>query len=383
MRARTRIAALLASSALLVVSAATDGAAATPPSTIGGARLASHGTVVAAGAPRLPKGIDARGWLVADADTGQVLAAHDPHGKYLPASTLKTLTALTLLPRVPNRRQIITATTESTNVDGTRVGLVPRGHYSIELLFQCMLMMSGNDCATALALTAGHGSVRTALAAMNAKAHSMQALDTHAGTPSGLDAPGQSSSAYDLALILRADIKIADFRRYNSKLTGYVPAQGKKYKKFGFANDDRLRASHYPGVIAAKNGYTDAARHEFVAADRRGGHTLIVTLMHAERYPVDTQDQAIRLLDWGFAADGKISPVGTLVPAAKPRPAHPTASASTATGSTAAPTGTATTRATKTASSGHSGGGWPLPAGIGGVVLLAAAGGFVAYRRRA
>jgi D-alanyl-D-alanine carboxypeptidase (penicillin-binding protein 5/6) len=341
--------------------------------------MASHATVVAANAPRLPQGIDARGWLVADAGTGEVLAAHDPHGKYLPASTLKTLTALTLLPALPDRRQVVTAVPEETNVDGTRVGLVPHGRYSVELLFECMLMMSGNDCATALAYTAGHGSVRKSLAAMNAKARSMQALDTHAGTPSGLDAPGQASSAYDLAMILRADIKTPDFTRYNSKLTGYVPAQGKKYKRFGFANDDRLRAAHYPGIIAAKNGYTDAARHEFVAAVRHGSRTLIVTLMHAERYPVDTQDQAIRLLDWGFAVDGKIKPVGTLVSAPKPRPARrPTPSATASTSKPAADQ----KAATAAAESGDSGG-WHLPVIIGVVVLvlLAAAGG-IAYRRR-
>jgi serine-type D-Ala-D-Ala carboxypeptidase (penicillin-binding protein 5/6) len=67
-------------------------------STMGGGQLGSRGVVVAGGAGRLPSGIAAAAWLVADAGTGAGLAARDPHGRYYPASTLKTLTLLTLAP---------------------------------------------------------------------------------------------------------------------------------------------------------------------------------------------------------------------------------------------------------------------------------------------
>src|SRR5690348_118899 len=63
---------------------------------VGGDRLGTHGLVVGAGAPALPA-TSAAGWLVADMDTGEVLAARDPHGRYAPASTLKVLTAETLI----------------------------------------------------------------------------------------------------------------------------------------------------------------------------------------------------------------------------------------------------------------------------------------------
>ena len=46
---------------------------------------------------------------------------------------------------------------------------------------------------------------------------------------------------------------------------------------------------------------------------RRNGVTLIVTLLHC---PALTEiDSAKSLLNWGFAADGKVAPVGTLVSA--------------------------------------------------------------------
>ncbi|WP_324274337.1 hypothetical protein [Blastococcus brunescens] len=66
--------------------------------TVGGEDLDTRGTVVAEGAPPLPEGLVASGWLVADLGTSDVLAARDPHGRFYPASTLKTLTLLTLAP---------------------------------------------------------------------------------------------------------------------------------------------------------------------------------------------------------------------------------------------------------------------------------------------
>ena len=72
---------------------------------IGGYELASHRTIVhlGPGATPLPT-LDASSFVLADLDTGEVLAARDAHGRYMPASTIKVLTAITLLPIVPPRR---------------------------------------------------------------------------------------------------------------------------------------------------------------------------------------------------------------------------------------------------------------------------------------
>src|SRR5207237_4488260 len=113
-------------------------------STVGGEDLGTRGVVVAAGTPPLPDGLTAAGWLVADAATGEVLAARDPHGRYYPASTLKTLTLLTLAPVLdPNR--VVVGTTEDENMEGSRVGLVAGGQYPVSLLFQALILQSAND----------------------------------------------------------------------------------------------------------------------------------------------------------------------------------------------------------------------------------------------
>jgi D-alanyl-D-alanine carboxypeptidase (penicillin-binding protein 5/6) len=287
---------------------------------VGGDGMRTVGLALPAGARPLPKDISARGWVIADLDTGNVVAARDPHGRFPPASTLKWLTALTLLPKLDKRKQVVCSYTD-VNVDGTKVGLVQYGRYTVDLLFQAMLMASANDAADTLARVAG--SVPSTVAAMNATARSIQAYDTHVATPSGLDGPHQLTSAYDLALIGRADMARADFRKYTAQEIGTIPAQGTKYHAFQFANDNKL-LYNYPGAIGGKNGFTDAAHHSFIGVAKHGDRRLIVTMMYGEHKPDNISLQAGRLLDWGFALPRTAAPVGTLVSPGSPS-ASPTA----------------------------------------------------------
>jgi D-alanyl-D-alanine carboxypeptidase (penicillin-binding protein 5/6) len=277
-------------------------------SPVGGPLLGSLGLIVAphSDAPALPAAsqLPASSWLVADLSTGEVLAAKAPHERFLPASTLKMLTALTLLPRLAATRRI-TATNHDARVDGSRVGLVPGHRYTVAKLFSAMLMVSANDAADAL--SQANGGTRSTLAAMNAEAHHLQADDTVAKTPSGLDGAGESSSAYDLALIARAGLARPDFRRYVSTVKSRMP--GRHGKHFQIYTHNELLTT-YPGDIGVKNGYTVAAQGTDVQAATRHGHTIIVTLMHANP---DFWPMARLLLNWGFHALGKVDRVGTLV----------------------------------------------------------------------
>jgi D-alanyl-D-alanine carboxypeptidase (penicillin-binding protein 5/6) len=339
---------------------------------IGGERMAGASAQVAPGAPRLPAGISAQAWVVADLDTGEVLGSRNPHNRYPPASTQKWLTALTLLPRLPDRRKKIEVTDADVNVDGTRVGLVAHGHYTIDLLFQAMLMASGNDAANALARVAG--SVPGTVAAMNAEAKHLQAYDTHAATPSGLDGPKQLTSAYDLALVARAALARPDFSRYTAQTRGIIPAQGVKYHAFEFANDNKL-LYNYPGAFGGKNGFTDAAHHSFIGAAKKGNRRLIVTMMYGEHKPDNISLQAGRMLSWGFAIPRAAEPVGTLVSPADPAAATPSAGPT----ASAAPAPAAVGQDTEPGRSGT-----PIALLAAGLVAVLALGwgGFAFLRRR-
>ena len=176
---------------------------------LGGSQLGKRGAVadLSAGAAKLPQ-VKARTWLLADATTGEVLAAKNPHKARRPASTLKTLTALTLLPQLePDATWIGTARAQNTY--GSKAGIRKGREYTIDELFAGLLLPSGNDAAIALAQA--HSTVSATVAEMNQVARELQAYNTPARNPSGLDAKGQFSTAYDLALIGRAAIARDDF----------------------------------------------------------------------------------------------------------------------------------------------------------------------------
>ncbi|GAA0606871.1 DUF5136 domain-containing protein [Sporichthya brevicatena] len=318
--------ALLASTAVAVdpvPSAGTIGAAESTPTptpqppasnNIGGPRMTERGIVAAPGAPAVPA-TTAAAWVVADADTGEVLAAKNPHGRYRPASTLKTLLALTMAPRLdPN--STVKADRTDANQEGTRVGLVATQEYKVDDLWYGLLLRSGNDAANALA-RAGGGTVERGVAMMQAEARRLQAMDTTVVNPSGLDADGQFSSAYDLALWGRAALQRRDLRHYVSSVRHVFPgnrtasATPKTKKDFWVYTENRLLLQGFKGAIGVKTGYTTLAQNTIIAAAERDGKTIVASLMYTPYGQITKEAGA--LLNYGFNVAGKIQPVGQLV----------------------------------------------------------------------
>ncbi|MGH3327235.1 MAG: D-alanyl-D-alanine carboxypeptidase family protein, partial [Streptomycetales bacterium] len=211
---------------------------------------AAEGTASAErAAPPLPK-VRARAYVVADAGTGAVLAAKNAHRRLRPASTLKMLTAITLLPRI-DPGAVYRARRADADVIGSKVGLVPGQRYRVDDLFHGLFLASGNDAAHALATMAG-GVGRT-VRLMQRQADHLNAHDTTVANTSGLDAKDQFSSAYDLALIARAGLARADFRGYCSTVRAQFP--GQRGKTYQIQNQNDLLYG-YGGAIGVKTGYT-------------------------------------------------------------------------------------------------------------------------------
>ncbi|MFI0942212.1 D-alanyl-D-alanine carboxypeptidase family protein [Streptomyces sp. NPDC021020] len=295
-----------------------------PSQAVGGALLAEPGTHVDLqdGAPELPDGISALSWTVSDARTGQVLAARNAHRELPPASTLKTLFALTVLPRFPaaETHKVTDEDLLGIGEGSSLVGVQPGQTYTVADLWRGVFLASGNDAVHVLAHM--NGSVERTVSQMQAKARMLGADDTHVVSPDGYDNPGQVSSAYDLAVFARAGLANHDFASYASTASAEFPggydAQGDYIKEFGIQNTNRLltgaQGVHpYPGLIGVKNGYTTNAGNTLVAAAKRDGRTLIVTVMNPQSgLPQAVYTEAGKLLDWGFAAAGHTTSVGTL-----------------------------------------------------------------------
>lgn len=336
---------------------------------IGGPRLATKGVVVGAGATPLPA-VQAASFMVVDLDTGQVIAAKAPHLRLRPASTLKTLTAVTLMPQLDPKAVHLVTAQEQAPVYGSRVGIVVGASYTVDQLWYGLLLPSGNDAAAALAAT--YGGVPKTVAAMRAEAKHLQADDTTVINPSGLDAPGQFISAYDMALFAQAALATPEFVAVSHTVSydfpGKMPAPGKARATYKIYGENRLLNHGYPGVIAGKTGYTTLAHRTFWVAASRGGHTVLVTLMNIGEA---TETAARKLMTWGLANAGRAGAVGTLV-----KPLAP------ATGASGPATTAQQAAASAVAAGATTDDNRPVRAGLLVLVLVAAAAAVLGWRSR-
>lgn len=275
--------------------------------TIGGEQLASTRRTVSLlpGGQALPD-VWAETWIIADAKTGEVLAQKGSHVQRPPASTLKMLTALTILPRT-SPDQTYVATERAAGIYGARVGLKPGRTYTLDQLWYAVFLPSANDAA--LAVAEANGGVKKTIKQMNQLAEVLQANDTVARTTNGLDKPHQVSSAYDLALIARAGMAREDFSTYaGTKRAMFPDVKGKG--KHPIYTTNRLLLHGFKGMIGVKTGFTSQAGRTYVGAARRAGTTLIVVLMGIRE---SSETAARDLLTWGFKNHDKVTPIGTLV----------------------------------------------------------------------
>ncbi|MFJ9813855.1 D-alanyl-D-alanine carboxypeptidase family protein [Streptomyces sp. NPDC101151] len=361
------------------------GATATPPaqmSQVGGARLGQPGTQVnlADGVPVLPKDLTARSWIVSDAESGEVLAAHNAHWRLPPASTLKMLFADTLLPRFPKttEHKVVPSDLAGMGIGSSVVGIKEGHTYTVHDLWLGVFLRSGNDAVHVL--SAMNEGVGQTIKDMQDHADELQALDTQVVSPDGYDAPRQVSSAYDLTLFARSGLQKKDFRDYCSTVSA-------KFGSGEIRNTNRLLSGDtdvpvYQGIAGVKNGNTTNAGATFTGVAERNGKVLLVTVMNPEKNEHnEVYKETAKLFDWGFGAVGKVSPVGRLVPpksAAQPT-TQPGATASAGQSHGTGGSGSKPV-ASSTAAGGSSGVGIAV-AVAGGLLVLLGGAAFLVNRR--
>ncbi|MEU8529265.1 MULTISPECIES: D-alanyl-D-alanine carboxypeptidase family protein [Streptomyces] len=340
------------------------------------------------GAPGVPEDVSALAWLVADAGSGEVLAAHDAHRKLPPASTLKTLFALTSLPSLPawTEHKVTEEELKGVGAGSSLVGVQAGYTYKVSDLWNGVFLSSGNDAVRVLAsLDGGWDSMSRR---MQDKATALGAWDTRVVSPDGYDAPGQVSSAFDLAVFGRTGLQNPEFAKYCSTPYTDFPSGSSSY---AIRNTNRLLTgadgvARYSGLLGVKNGYTSGAGNTLIAAAQRGSRTLVVTVMNPQSGGgLAVYEEARQLLDWGFEAAGKVRPVGSLQPGpARTERENPQQAAGPGpvTAKAAPRAGSASRRAPETAAKHEDSGANPgLPLALVCSALAAAAGVWL-WRRR-
>lgn len=258
--------------------------------------------VTAADGYKVPDGVVASAWLVADLDSGEVVAMKDPHGRYRPASIIKVLLALTVIDELP-LDQKVPVSAESANQEGSRAGIGEGGDYTVKDLLHGLILSSGNDCAHALAQALGGDEVT--LLKVNELAKKLGMTDTRATSYSGLDSPGMSTSAWDMGLAYRTAFAnptfadIADTEHYPFPGFGEEPA-------FELWNDNKLYLND-PDGIGGKTGYTDDANHTFVGAVNHDGRRLVAVVLDTAAYDHRAWEQAQMLLHEAYGVRSSVA----------------------------------------------------------------------------
>ncbi|GAA3992195.1 D-alanyl-D-alanine carboxypeptidase family protein [Allokutzneria multivorans] len=280
-----------------------------PERPVGGPRLGECDNVLPEKAPSVPSQVNAASWIIADLDTGAVLAANDAHARHRPASVITVLTALAAVQEL-DMNATVTVTKEDTEQDGDKIGLGAGGKYTVKQLLRGMLLVDSAVDAVS-ALTRQLGGTDATLGKMNALAGQIGALDTRAATASGQDGPGMSSSVYDIALMVRTAMRNDNFAEITRARSANFPMTGSK-SAFTVTNDNKL-LTNYSGAIGGKTGFTANAGNAVVGMASKAGRRLVTVLLRAEARPVATWQQAAKLLDYGFALKADVKPVGQLV----------------------------------------------------------------------
>ncbi len=229
----------------------------------------------------------AKSAILMEAESGRVLYEQNIHQESLIASITKLMTALVALESGRPLKGVVPITSESVGVEGSSLYLKEEERITLEALLYGLLLHSGNDAATAIAIHCG-GSVEEFVGMMNQKAQELGMEHSQFANPHGLDQEGHHSSAYDMALVGRACLE-------NETLAKMVGTQSISLGGRSFTNKNKL-LWYYEGCNGMKTGYTQAAGRTLVSSATRDGMTLICVTLNDPNDWVDHQ----LLYDYGF-----------------------------------------------------------------------------------
>ena len=229
----------------------------------------------------------AKAACVMEQTSRRVLYEHRGDIRLPMASTTKIAAAITVLEECEDISQRLLIPQVAEGIEGSSVYLKSGEEYSVEDLLYGLMLRSGNDCATALALHCG-SSLENFAAKMNKTAQKAGALHTNFVNPHGLPAPRHYTTARDLSYITCYAMQNPIFRKIVS--TRY-------YEPRAWKNKNKL-LTDYDAAIGVKTGYTKEAGRCLVSAAKRGEMTLICTVLNCS----DMYECSTRLLEDGFSA---------------------------------------------------------------------------------
>lgn len=251
-----------------------------------------------AGTSQVPD-INGEAAVLMDARNKQVLYQKNMHRLMYPASTTKIITAAVTLEK-GHLDDTVTIPRAACLQDGSSIGLQEGEQLSLKDLLYALMIASGNDAATSLAIHIAKSEVEFA-ALMNEWSRSCGATESNFVNPNGLPNPLHYTTAYDLALITQRAMQNPIFRQIVASRLAIIQRpladRSKGPPQEHLWNHNRL-LSLYPGAVGVKTGYTVEAGQCIVAQAKRGDKELIAVVLKSQGSNINRD--AINLLDYGF-----------------------------------------------------------------------------------
>ena len=254
-------------------------------------RLTNPRQMTVAASDALPQ-VTATAAIVMEVTTGKIIYQRNAWQKMFPASTTKIMTLVLALEH-GGLNEIVTVSPTAFGVEGSSLYLEQNDKMPLGELLEGMILLSGNDAATAVAEHCA-GNVTNFASQMNQRARQLGAKNTNFTNPHGLPDENHYTTAYDLAVITSHGFKLKKFAEI-------VSLQEKSYQWL-HGDDKRLESENqmlkiYRGANGVKTGYTQVAGRCLVSSAKRGDVQLVAVVLDSLLMWHDS----VALLDYGFA----------------------------------------------------------------------------------
>ena len=247
---------------------------------------------------KFPSSLNAKAACLIDADSGMVLFAKNADEKLPMASTTKIMTALIAL-ESSDLSDTITFSAHAASMPDVQLNAMSGEQFTLRDLLYSLLLESHNDTAVAIAEHVS-GSTEAFADKMNEKAAELGLSSTHFVTPNGLDADEHYTTAKELCLIASYALQNQTFCKI-IRTPAHSFANRTNTKQYHVTNHDAF-LTNYAGAIGIKTGFTGNAGYCFCGAAKRGGITLISSVLACGWPPHKTYKwtDTKKLMDYGF-----------------------------------------------------------------------------------
>ena len=244
--------------------------------------------------PRAPQ-IDARGYLLMDAASGQIIVEHNADQRLPPASLTKMMTAYIAEAELQkgniSEDDMAPISVKAWKMGGSRMFVREGTRVPVGELLRGIIIQSGNDASVALAeFIAGSEDAFADL--MNQHARRLGMEGSHFVNATGWPAENHFTTATDMAILARAIIR--DYPEH------YGTYAEKEFTYNGITQQNRnLLLWRDPSVDGLKTGHTEEAGYCLVSSAKKDDMRLIAVVMGTDSEAARARESQ-KLLTYGF-----------------------------------------------------------------------------------